>query len=158
MHNGNRPLFFLVAMLTCTSSALAQDDAVKQYPTGYFYRKTLNTPPEVFHVITDASNFKDLFGSMITKLDKSPRIEPADFEKRMAIAVVKNDFGGWTFNLDKVSRDGNTLTVHYKAQPPKKKESLKSIRQLLISVPREGIAKIAFSDNGKVVKTIEIDN
>lgn len=72
-----------------------------------------------FLALTAKSEFSRVFDPVLTPRGR-PDVIPADaFDKQLFVAVIKRGDVLWDYKVEKVTANGDTLTVHYRATPHK---------------------------------------
>lgn len=86
---------------------------------------------------------------------KSEPLPANTFEKKLAAAVVKRGNAIVTYDVEKVTADGDTLYVQYKATAGKD-GSATFASQLIVTADRGKAKKVVFIENGKTVGMAEV--
>ncbi len=103
-----------------------------------------------FLAITDKAGFDKTFAARPPLMGgKRPVLLPkGTFDKHVVVAVIKRGPSITTYDVQKVTRDGDTLYVQYKATSgPAGTASFAS--PLIIGVPKEQVKRVVFIENGK---------
>ena len=94
--------------------------------------------------------------SFLLIADKKPNLVPKGaFEKKLVAAVIHRGNAMWTYDVEKVSTEGETLTVRYKAVEGKA-GSAKFASPMILTVDKGKIKKVVFVENGKEVGAAEV--
>jgi hypothetical protein len=87
---------------------------------------------------------------------KKPVAVPNDaFEKKLVFAVITRGNAITTYTVEKVTADGETLYVQYKAEKGKA-GTAKFASPLILSADKGKAKKVVFIENGKTVGTAEV--
>jgi hypothetical protein len=68
-----------------------------------------------FLAITSQSEFSRFFDPVLTPRGAPDPVGRGDFDTRLFVAVIKRSDVLWDYKVEKVSANGDTLTVHYTA-------------------------------------------
>jgi hypothetical protein len=107
-------------------------------------------------VLTDKEGFEKVFGLRPPLMGKKSLPLPNDtFEKKIVVAAIKRGNSIATYDVAKVSVDGDTLFVQYKATAGKPSTATFA-SPLIISADRGKVKKVAFIENEKTVATVDV--
>jgi len=73
--------------------------------------------------LTAKSEFDRIFNPVLTPRGLPDPVSKAAFDTRLFVAVVKRDDRLWEFKVEKVTANGETLTVAYRATPHQRGDS-----------------------------------
>jgi hypothetical protein len=123
---------------------------------GYFEKNNSGLKGDVSYLMfTDKDAFDKVFAARPPLMGgKKPVLLTKDaLDKNLVAAVVKRGNAVTTYAVEKVTRDGDTLYVQYKATagPP---GTATFASPLVVSAPKDKVKKVAFIENGKTVGTI----
>jgi hypothetical protein len=158
------PLFALtvsVALATVVGRAQAADEAKGkkveyEVYTSYFEKNTSGLTGEASYVaLTDQKAFDKVFGPAAT-MNKQTFLPKDAFEKKLVVAVIKRGNAVWTYKVDKVTADDDTLYVQYDATS-KDGGGAKFASPLIVSVDKGKYTAVVFIENGKKVGTAKIE-
>jgi hypothetical protein len=107
-----------------------------------------------FLLLTTRAGFDKVFGAGFT-MGKKPNVVPKDaFEKKVVAATIKRG-ALTTYAVEKVTLDKDgTLYVQYKATTAPA-DTATYASPLVVSVPKDGVKKVAFIENGKTAATAD---
>ncbi|MFO0803568.1 MAG: hypothetical protein U0791_10685 [Gemmataceae bacterium] len=145
-------LAFAVFFLSAPVSRADEDTSVKvEYTrhTGHFEKNNagLKDEPSLL-LIADQKRFDAIFGSAFTMGAKPNVVPNGAFEKKIVAAVIHRGNAVWTYEVEKVTVQGGTLTIRYKATEGKA-STAKFASPLIVSVDKGAIKKVMFVENGK---------
>jgi hypothetical protein len=87
---------------------------------------------------------------------KKPAAVPADaFDKKLVLAVISRGNAATTYTVEKVTADGETLYVQYKAEMGKA-GTAKFASPLILTADKGKAKKVVFIENGKTVGNAEV--
>ncbi|MBX9623915.1 MAG: hypothetical protein K2X82_08870 [Gemmataceae bacterium] len=110
---------------------------------------------ESFLLIGDRKGFDKLFGAGVVMGGMQKFVPKDAFDTKVALAVVHRGDAPWKYEVQGVTAAGGTVTVRYAA---KKGEAggAKFASPLIVTVPKAGVKKAVFVENGKEVGTAEL--
>jgi hypothetical protein len=150
-----------LAMLATTSRAADEANGDKvEYATypGYFEKNNSTLKGDASYIaFTDKDSFAKVF-QLRPPLMKGNKAEPLPekvFDKQVVLAVVKRGNSITTYTVEKVTVDGDTIYVQYKAEAgPAGTATFAS--PLVIAADKGKAKKVAFIENGKTVTTVDV--
>lgn len=102
-------------------------------------------------VFQDKASFDKVFGLAKVMGDKKKSL-PADvFKTKMVLALIKRGDKVWTYKVEKVTADGDTLSIQYEATPGEENKDAKFALPLILAVNKKKYQKMSFIENGKEV-------
>jgi hypothetical protein len=125
--------------------------------SGYFEKNNSGLKgDESLLAFTEQKGFDTIFGVGFT-MGKKPDVLPKDaFDSKMVIAAIKRGNDIWTYKVDKVTADGDTLYIQYDATAKKGSGSAKFASPLIVSVDKGKFKTVVFLENGKKVGTADV--
>lgn len=99
--------------------------------------------------------FDKVFALTPGKDEKKKTLSVDTFKAKTVVALVKRGDRTWTYKVEKVTVDGDTLYIQYEAEAGKEDKDGKFASPLILSVPKKEYAQIAFIENGKHVGGIK---
>ena len=123
--------------------------------TGHFEKNNSGLKGDAsFLAFTDRPAFDKIFGVGATM--KKQNFVPRDaFDKKMVVAVIHRGKAIWTYKVEKVTADGDTLYVQYEATPGKEGTATYA-SPLIVSVDKGKYTSVVFIENGKKAGTASI--
>jgi hypothetical protein len=108
-------------------------------------------------VITSADGFDKVFELRPPALvgKKSLTLPNDTFEKRLVTAVIKQGKSITNYTIDKVSVDGDTLYIQYKATAGKATTAIFA-SPLIITTEKGAVKKAVFIENEKTVASVDV--
>lgn len=149
----------LTALLFLCLASRADDSKGEKFDftlhTGHFEKNNAGLKGELSLLfITDQERFDMVFGSAFT-MGKKPNVVPKGaFEKKLVVAVIHRGNATWTYEVEKVTTEGETLTVKYKATEGKA-GTAKFASPMILSVDKGKFKKVVFIENGKETGSAE---
>jgi hypothetical protein len=152
----------LAAPVLLAAAALAPADDPKGEPvkyeayTDHFVKNDAGLKgDESFLLIGTRAGFDKVFGAGVVMGGKQKFVPKDAFDTKVAAAVVRRGDAPWKYEVQGVTADGGTVTIRYTA---KKGEagSAKFASPLIVTVPKAGVKKAVFVENGKEVGTAEL--
>jgi hypothetical protein len=148
-----------VLLLCVTASVCAEEKENKVEFTvhkGYFEKRTSGLKGEPsFVAVTDYKTFDDLFGFATVMKNPNKPLPKDTFDNKIVVATVKRGNMMVTYTVEKVTADGDTLTVRYKSEAgPATSATFAS--PLILSVDKGKYTKVVFIDNGKEAGKVDI--
>jgi hypothetical protein len=111
---------------------------------------------ESFLAFTDDEAFREVFGQVPPLGGKKFHyVKPEDFKTQLVVAAIKRGNRLWSYKVEKVTADGRTLQVRYRAEGGKE-DSARFASPLILSVDRGKYTSVVFVENGKKVGTARI--
>jgi hypothetical protein len=164
-----KPLWFAVAVALLAAStglALAGDKDKEEAKgdklpfevyTSYFEKNNSGLKgDESFLAFTDRKSFDQVFGVAVV-MGKKPSVLAKDaFDSKLVVAAIKRGDAPWTYKVDKVTGDGDTLYIQYDATTKKGDGTAKFASPLIVSVDRGKYKTVVFLENGKKVGTADV--
>lgn len=142
----------LLASLAISADAKGEKVAYTS-PSSYFEKNTAGLKGEVSYLLfKDAESFDKVFG-VATIMGKTPNILPKSaFDTMVVAAVIKRGKALTMYTVDKVTAEGDTLTIAYTAKTGPV-SSANYAMPLIVAVDKAKVAKVVFIENGKEVGT-----
>ncbi len=123
--------------------------------SGYFVSNTFEPDAaQSFVVILDQKQFNKVFGVAVVMNDKSHRLPKKAFQSQIVLAVVKRGSAHWQYKVEGVSVNQGVVELRY-TTTSKASKSATFACPLIVSVPKGNYAAVAFTENGKPVKTLQ---
>jgi hypothetical protein len=152
----------LLLALLAAGSTSAADEAkgkaieFKTYTKPYFEKNNSGLKGDAsFLAVTDQAGFDKVFGVGVT-MGAPPALLPKNtFEGKMVLSTIKRGNAIYTYNVEKVTADGDTLYVQYKTEG-KDGGTATFASPLLVAVDKGKYTTAVFIDNGKTVGKVEI--
>ncbi len=149
------------ALLPCSARAADEAKGEKVEHTvydAYFEKNNSGLKGDTsLLALTDQAGFDKVFAARPPLMGgKKPMLLAKEaFDKQFVAAVIRRGNSITTYNVEKVTLDGDTLYVQYKATPgPAGTATFAS--PLVISASKEKVKKVAFIENGKTVGTADV--
>jgi len=139
--------------------ALAAQETTLAFDTysGYFVANTFEPDAaESFVVITSQEQFDKVFGSAYVMGDKSHRLPKDAFESHIVLAAVKRGKAMWAYKVEQAALTDGTVELKYTATSTPS-DSASFACPLIVSVPKGAYKAVGFVENGKPVKTVELE-
>src|SRR5262245_51009866 len=110
-----------------------------------------------FHLFASKDSFDKVFGLRPPLMGgkKSVAVPNDAFEKKLVFAVISRGNAITTYTVEKVTADGETLYVQYKAETGKA-GTAKFASPLILSADKGKAKKVVFIENGKTVGKAEV--
>jgi hypothetical protein len=126
--------------------------------TGYFESNKSGLKGDVSYLVfTDEKAFRMTFGKAVV-MGKKDNFLPKDaFDKKMVVAVIKRGTAVWTYKVEKVTADDDTLYVQYEATSKDRSDTAKFASPLIVSVEKGKYTSVVFIENGKKVGTAKVE-
>lgn len=123
--------------------------------TGHFEKNNsgLKGEPSLL-LIAGQKRFDAIFGSAFTMGAKPNVVPNGAFEKRLVAAVIHRGNAVWSYEVEKATVEGGTLTVRYKATAGKPGTATFA-SPMIVSVDKGAIKKVVFIENGKEIGSAE---
>jgi hypothetical protein len=121
--------------------------------TAYFEKNNSGLTGDASYVaLTDRAGFDKTFAARPPLMGgKKPVLLPKGaFDKQFVAAVIRRGNSVTAYELQKVTRDGDTLYVQYKATPGPA-GSARFSSPLIVGAPKEKVKRVVFIENGKAV-------
>lgn len=149
-------LFAVSVVAADKDEAKGKDVEYKVY-TSYFEKNNSGLKGDASYVaVKNAEEFDKLFGVAAVGGKKPSVLPKGAFEDNIVVAVIKRGDAVWEYKVEKVTADGDTLTVRYKATEGKGGGTAKFASPMVVSVPKGKVAKVVFVENGKMVGNAEV--
>lgn len=110
---------------------------------------------ESFLLLTTRAGFDKVFGVGRVMGDGQKFVPKDAFDNKAVLAVVHKGNAVWTYKVDGVTAADGTVTVRYKATKGEA-GSATFASPLIVTVPKEGVKRAVFVENGKEVGTAEV--
>jgi hypothetical protein len=124
--------------------------------SGYFESNKSGLKGDASYLaFTDRAAFKKAFGEAAVMGQKKSYLPRDAFDSLLVVAAVKRGDGVWDYKVEKVTADGGTLTVRYRASA-KDGGGATFASPLVLSVPRGEYTAVEFVENGKKVGAAEV--
>ena len=124
--------------------------------SGYFVSNKFEPDQAAsFVVIGDQKRFDEVFGVAFVMGDKSHRLPKDAFKSLMVLAAIKRGQAYWEFKVEGITVNEAVVELRYTATS-KKSDSAIFACPLIVSIPKGKYTAVAFVENGKVVKKMEI--
>jgi hypothetical protein len=125
--------------------------------SGYFVSNQFEPDAaESFVVLSDEKQFDRVFGVAMVMGDKFHRLPPDIFKEKVVLAAIKRGKAVWEFKVEDVAADHGVVQLRYTATA-KASASATFACPLMVSIPRAKYAAVQFCENGKTVKTVELE-
>ena len=111
---------------------------------------------ESFLAFTDRAGFDKIVGVGAT-MTKQNFVPKDAFDKKMVVAVIHRGNAVWTYMVEKVTADGDTLYVQYEAKKGPEAANTKYASPLIVSVDKGKYTTVVFLENGKKAGTVKLD-
>ncbi|MCS6864002.1 MAG: hypothetical protein RMJ56_08225 [Gemmataceae bacterium] len=126
--------------------------------TDYFEKNNSGLKGDVSYLVfTQAEAFDKIFQARPPLMGgNKPVLLPADvFDKHVVATVITRGNALTTYQLSKVTRDGETLYVEYQTQtgPP---STAMFASPLIVAAPKDQVKKVVFIANGKTAQTVAV--
>jgi hypothetical protein len=126
--------------------------------SSYFEKNNSGLKGEAsFLALTDKDAFDKVFAARPPLMGgkKSVLLAKDVFDKQFVAAVVKRGNAITTYAVEKVTLDGDTLYVQYKATAGAAGTATFA-SPLIVTAPKDKVKKIAFIENGKAAGTADV--
>jgi hypothetical protein len=135
-------------------SAVAYDEHNGHYVSNKFEMKG----DSAYLAIVDRDTFDKVFGVAAVGGGKKFNWVPKDaFEKKIAVAAIKQSAAEIKYKVDKVTADGETLYVQYTTETKGSATGTATFRPyMILTVDKAKIKKVIFIENGKQAETVEV--
>jgi hypothetical protein len=158
-----RALLFAAATALLALPVRADDEAKGEKVehavyTGYFEKNNSGLKGDASYVaFADKAGFDKTFAARPPVMGgKKPVLLPKGaFDKQFVAAVVKRGNSITAYEVQKVTRDGDTLYVQYKATPGPA-GSARFASPLIVGAPKEKVKRVVFIENGKAVGSSDV--
>ena len=112
--------------------------------------------PALYAVLQSPEQFAEIFHPAPTNPPKKPFAPPAELFQKEQILLVSRVMPApedldKAFEVQRVTANGQELTLSYKLQPPSKGASYTVKNYLAVRVPKGNYARIVFIENGKKI-------
>ena len=149
-----------IALLAASSRADEAKGEKVEYTTfpDYFEKNNSGLKgDQSFLVFADKDAFAKVFSLRPPVMGgkKAVAVPNDAFEKKLVFAVISRGNAITTYTVEKVTADGETLYVQYKAEMGKAGTATFA-SPLIISADKGKAKKVAFIENGKTVGTAEV--
>lgn len=158
-----RTILFAVPLLFVTLTAQAADEAKGEkveFTTyaDYFEKNDSGLKGDSSYLVfVNKEGFNKVFSLRPPLMGGAKPVAPPDntFEKKLVIAAIKRGNAITTYNVEKVTVDGDTLFIQYKATAGN--ASTATFASPLIATANKGkVKKVVFIENEKTVGTVEV--
>jgi hypothetical protein len=128
------------------------------YTEGYFESNKSGLKGDTsLLTFTDAKAFDDALKKVPPLMGKKFEYLPTDaFDTKLAAAVIRRGNAIWTYKVDKVTVDGDTLYVQYDATS-KDGGTATFASPLIVAVDRGKYTSVVFIENGEKVGKAKVD-
>jgi hypothetical protein len=124
--------------------------------TGYFQKNNAGLKGETSYLaLATQEQFDKIFGVAFLVGAKQNFLPKGAFQTRLVAAVIKRGKSLWSYTIEKVTVDKDTLYVQYQAAA-KAGGGARFASPLIISVDKDALRRIVFIENGKQVGTAEV--
>jgi hypothetical protein len=122
---------------------------------GYFVSNQFEPEaPVSFVVLRDQDSFDKVFGAAVVMRDKSHRLPPAAFDKKLVIAAIHRGKAMVTYQVESVVMEAQTVVVRYTAKSTPS-DSAEFACPLILSLDKGDFKGVRFMENGKEAKQLE---
>lgn len=154
-----RATLFATCFALATSASADEPKAAKVefvVHSGHFEKNNAGLKDNpAFLAITSAEAFDKVFGAAFT-MGKKPNVVPKGaFEKSLVIATIKRGNFITKYDVEKVTLTDGTLVIAYKTTD-EGAGTANFASPLIVSVPKEGVKKVEFVENGKKAGAAEV--
>jgi hypothetical protein len=123
---------------------------------GYFQSNKAGLKgPASYLAFTEQAAFDKIFGKAVVMGKKWNFLPQGAFASKVAVPVIKRGNAIWTYKVDQVTADKDTLYVQYEAKS-RDGGGASFASPLIISVDKGKYATVVFIENGKKVGTATI--
>jgi hypothetical protein len=161
----SRRLCLVVALsLNLAGLGAADDEAEKLKHTTfgpYFEKNTSGLKADKdgnsYLVIRDKTAFDRAFGVPRVMKKKPVEVPKGYFDKHVVLAVIKRGSQVNTYEVDKVTLDGNEVRFAYRAKAQGKPGgAARFASPLIVGMPKVKFMSVEFVENDKTVKTVAV--
>jgi hypothetical protein len=125
--------------------------------TGYFESNKSGLKGETsFLAFTDQDGFDKVFGKGVVMGAKQNFLPKDAFDSLLVVAAIRRGNAIWTYKVNKVTADDDTLTVDYSATS-KDGGTATFASPLILSVDKGKYTSVVFIENGEKAGTVKID-
>jgi hypothetical protein len=123
----------------------------------YFVKNNSGVKDDAAYLVfTNQESYDKVFTLRPPLMGKKSVAMPNDvFEKNLVIAAIKRGNAITTYTIDKVTVDGDTLFIQYKAATGKASTATFA-SPLIVSAEKGKVKKVAFIENEKTVATVDV--
>lgn len=154
-----RAALFAACIALATSASADEPKAAKVefvVHSGHFEKNTAGLKDNpAFLAVTSAEAFDKVFGVAFTMGKKPNVVQKGAFEKSLVVATIKRGNFITTYEVEGATLADGTLTVKYKATDAAGGTATFA-SALVVSVPKAGVKKVEFVENGKKAGTAEV--
>lgn len=159
-------VLFCLGMIALLGAAGAADSAADlpkgekveytHYSKGYFEKNNSGLKGDAsFLVVTEQKMFDQFFGVGVV-MGMKPTLLPADaFDTLMVLAVIRRGNAVWTYEVERVTADKDTLYVAYKATEGVAGNARFS-SPMILSLKKGEYKSVVFIENGKKAAAVEL--
>jgi hypothetical protein len=150
-------LGLLATQAAAADEAKGEKVAFVAYPD-YFEKNTSGlTGDNSYEAFGTEEAFAKVFGLRPPLMGgkKSVPVPAADFGTKAVVAAVKRGDAPVAYTVEKVTADGDTLYLQYKAEAGRP-GTARFASPLVVAADRGKAKKVAFVENGKTVATVEL--
>lgn len=150
-------LMFLLASAAPGADEAEEEKVESTTFSDYFVKNNAGIKDgSTYQVFTDKESFDKLFNLRPPLMGKKSVALPGDtFENKLVIAAIKQGNAITSYTIDKVTSDGDTLYIQYKATSGK--PSTATFASPLIVKAEKGEAKkVVFIENEKTAATVDV--
>jgi len=143
--------------LSAADGSAASDKAVAaETHEGYFVSNKFEPDaPMSFVIAADQAAFDKVFGVAMVMRDRSHRLPPDVFGKKIVVAAIHRGKAMVTYKVESVNLDAKTIEIRYAAKS-EPSDSAEFSCPLILSVPKGGYDAVRFIENGKAIKTLTL--
>ena len=142
--------------LAADAPATAAKPVAHDTHDGYFVSNKFEPgAPTSFVVLKDQPSFDEVFGVGMVMRDKSHRLPPAAFEKKMVVAAIHRGKAMVTYKVESVTAEAQTLIVRYTATS-KPDATAEFACPLIISLDKGDYKSVRFVESGKAIKSLSL--
>jgi len=123
---------------------------------GYFVSNKFEPGQAVsFVVIQDQPSFDKVFGVAMVMGDKSHRLPPAAFDKKLVVTAIHRGKAMVTYQVKSVTAEAQTLVVRYSTKS-KPDDNAEFACPLILSLAKGDFTAVRFVENGKEIKHLTL--
>jgi hypothetical protein len=161
----NRRVVLVLAGVVCGAAgaggagAKGEKVAFKTYTRAYFEsnKSGLKDRPASYLAFTEQKAFDRVLRPRPPLMREKPTYLPRDvFASKLVVAVIKRGDRVWDYKVEKVTADGGTLYVQYRASGKGGGGSATFASPLIVTVDRGKYTSVVFIENGKKAGTARV--
>jgi hypothetical protein len=124
--------------------------------TGYFVSNKFEPKASAsFIVFQDQKAFDHVFGTAMVIRDKSHRLAPGAFEKKIVLAVIHRGKAVVRYNVESVTVEDKTISLQYSTKTGLP-DTAEFACPLIISIGKDAYKAVRFIEDGKEVKKLKL--